>query len=99
MIDYEKLKLANELAEKLTNGMAEGHILEIKTWFYNGNSYYELNDITDTISFDNKMNDIDDIIAKLQELTKPKSKYEVGQKVFVINYDGKPSECLIADID
>lgn len=74
MIDYEKLKIANELCEK-TDGYH---------FFCDYSNRYGVSEITlcHKGRYIEDCSDIDDLINKLKELTQPKPKYEVGQEVF-----------------
>ena len=76
MIDYEKIKLAHELCEK-TDGY----------YFYcTYSSKFGIDDIDlcHNDKYDEDCKDIDDLITKLQELTRLKPKYKLGQEVFFI---------------
>lgn len=84
MIDYEKMKIANDIAEKYS--IQHGICLGINIIFGNhalGNSEplrYEMN-IGEIFKFTN----IDDLIIKLCVLTEheqPKPRYEIGDKVW-----------------
>jgi len=86
MIDYEKLKIAHELADKYCkeNNMT----LVIEANYYAGGCvnlghtlYFGTNEIENL-----ERCSLDKIIAKLQELTQPKPKYEEGSKVFYLIY-------------
>ncbi|HDV5783334.1 TPA: hypothetical protein RJD83_000246 [Legionella pneumophila] len=74
MIDYEKLKIANELCEKI-----DGY-----HFFCDYSNRYGVSEITlcHKGRYNEDCSDIDDLINKLKELTQPKPKYEVGQEVF-----------------
>lgn len=77
MIDYEKLKLAHELVNKLANS-------KFRISF--GSHTDEI-----TFSIDEKweiIHSIDDLIVKLQELVQPKPKYQIGQDVWVLGLKG-----------
>jgi len=96
MIDYEKLKLAHELADKLNL-----YSYEIKLRTYKGvtqlicfNYRHE-----DSLWVDSEFNSIDDLIAKLQELTQPESKYKVGETIWYVNSRQIPLSMKIQYID
>ena len=89
MIDYEKLKEAHELCAKLDKRCS----LEVcffrlgkpRFIFCHGSS--EVNDIC--------VEEIDDLIAKLQELTKPEPKFKVGKEVWYVGADNEPCSLII----
>ncbi len=83
MIDFDKLKLAHELCESMDSlyfdislGMDEGVIN-----LYDANKENQL--IYDTES-------IDDLIAKLQELSSLKPKYEINNYIWIVLEDNAP---------
>ena len=86
MIDYEKLKLAHELAEKI-DCVCE---FEINVNFP-GSDNFKLNygRCEDHILYTNIVSyrSIDDLIVKLKELTQPGHKYEVGQTWWYLEPD------------
>ena len=86
MIDYEKLKIAYELAEKYRSC---GNYISIQTHFNEDDSgithYYNLYE--NRGEFPLCQGTIDDLIIKLQKLTAPKSKYRVGDTTFLIDAD------------
>jgi len=80
MIDYEKLAEAYELAEKYYNSTGISILIEVHIAIGCRENDPEL-------WIDKKyipVNSIDEIITKLQELTKPEPKYEVGQETWMI---------------
>jgi len=87
MIDYDKLKLAMDLAEKYSG--QENKCMYIRTVF----PFNSLVSNTYTMNFGGinvqeiGFNDIDELIARLQELTQRKSKYALGQKVLFRFHD------------
>lgn len=82
MIDYEKLKLAHELAYALSKDT--GNRCDIKVSIYFGDKpIFGYCHYGSEPNFYESMS-IDDLIAKLQELTQPKPKYEIGQEVWFI---------------
>lgn len=90
MIDYNKLKLAQELNSKLPSGYCITH-----HWDMNAcGDYFRLYDRNGVKDF----HDLDDLIAKLRELTQTKPKYEVGQIVAYIDEDNAPAEFIIEGI-
>lgn len=97
MIDYEKLKAAIELLQKATVNQGEQKILQVNICSYNGALFYELHDVTDTLSFDNNMNDIEGLIAKLKELTKPEPKFKLGDEVWLYDYYIHQVNCFVID--
>lgn len=95
MIDYEKLKIAHELAEKLESKYVFRHEI-------GGISYvYCILDVSlaqpNWIIFENTS--IDVLIAKLTELTHPKTKYKVGDTVLFLSSGGCIGEGKIGGID
>jgi len=93
MINYEKLKIAHELAKKS----------DARMWHYvdknkDNASGYEFQILTDD-AFERwgkhsyTTNDIDEVIAKLQELTQPNPKYKQEQTVWFL------SQCMHNEIE
>lgn len=83
MIDYDKLKIAHELLEKYRMNEAMG-LVAIQTQLC-------INGVIYALTLDNGEcelfhNNLDGMIAKLQELTQPKPKYELGQEVWYVIY-------------
>lgn len=82
-IDYQKLQLAHELAEKLRE-MQSREITIVHTFWDDSSPPYQLfigePDYFDGNSINNL--DLDSLIMALQELTQPKPKYEIGQTVW-----------------
>lgn len=80
MIDFEKLKIAHELAAELktkrnvTATICVCHLL-------NGDFRYVL---TDGRLQQDAFESLDALIARLQELTQPKSKYKIGDSVWFV---------------
>lgn len=74
MIDYEKLKIAHEMGKKLPTGISV--TLSINSGDIHKS--YELSMIIQTEETIEHINTIDELIAKLRELTKPEPKYKVG---------------------
>jgi hypothetical protein len=83
MIDYEKLREAHELAEKIPYCL-----LTIRHSKHDGTNYY-LECPRDWKNIYHYCEDIDDLLIKLKELTQPKPKYQVGQYVWVTNSSNK----------
>ncbi|MFQ2987905.1 hypothetical protein ACKJL9_06345 [Legionella pneumophila] len=82
MIDYEKLKLAHELANKLN----------VKLWVniaINAEESYPFVAWINQCNSKHEIHCIDDLITKLKELTRPKPKYEIGQEIWVL-VDNEP---------
>jgi hypothetical protein len=88
MIDYQKLQLAHELAEKLDQRVS----IEV-CFFRFGTQRYTFNADNFNDSFSD--NNLDDFIAKLQELTAPKPKYESGTTVWRINDEDRPVDVYL----
>lgn len=84
MIDYEKLKLAHELYSKIQDEYWIGYFWPNYTNSFLGYFRLSKNESTEFEDFDT----IDSLITKLQELTQPKSKYEIGQEVFALKRRG-----------
>lgn len=83
MIDYEKLKVAHELAEKLPDEYSVGHY-----WANCKSSYLDYFRLHNEYTADfEDFESIDDLIDKLQELTQPKPKYRFkpGDSAFFAN--------------
>lgn len=91
MIDYGKLKLAHELAEACSSHYLvhivgkKGHEFTLVNW---------LPDMPDMIFYSE-----DALIEKLTELTRPKSKYEVGQTIWFLDCEKKIREFIIYTIE
>lgn len=79
-IDYDKLKVAHALAEKLSNQDKSYTVIGVS---HTDGFFNEFSLSSYGISTDYKS--IDDLLEKLQELTKPKPKYEVGQEVWLVS--------------
>lgn len=89
MIDYEKLKLAHRLNNKA--------YLKIIPIFGDSGEMISFNYFAEIKGRDNYFDNIDDLIAFLQELTEPK--YKIGDKVwFVDSYQGL-RELIITEIN
>ena len=86
MIDYEKLKKAHELAEKLSYESDE--IIRIYTVFYQKNKPF----VSAENDFDEIARGEDAIIAKLTELTQPEQKYK--EAWYIHNGDVLSTEVL-----
>ena len=89
MIDYDKLKSAHELANSY--GKIKDSYVALTTYAYYKNRNYIDDAIKFKLSIDNfdiVFDSIDDLVAKLTELTQPESikpKYEIGQEVWFID--------------
>ena len=91
MIDYEKLKIANELAKKI----------KYETRFHIGDNVNASSDFgrfffSTSIYFDNDVevySNLDELIARLQELTQSKPKYEVNQLVWYLDLPVNKIHC------
>lgn len=94
MIDYEKLKIAHELAVKY-NPDCLVSVTFYSNCFTRFDYRVELHGCTEYFT-----GDIDKLLIKLKELTqpeKPTPKYEVGQEVWVIDGEN-PIACSINDV-
>lgn len=89
MIDYNKLKMAHELAHQAKIDL----VTTVRT-FEDGDCR-----LSAAITGLQHTNDIDGIIDKLKELTKPEPKYALGDKVWIIDYEHGPVETMICEID
>lgn len=88
MIDYEKLKLAHELATKIKNF----HVVVRTNFIFPGDkdrstfACYFLDIVRQPPEHpaieEGKFSDLDDLIAKLRELTQSDPKYKVGDEVW-----------------
>lgn len=82
MIDYDKLKIAHELADKYVCYNHENCTLTNTYYARAYGHYYDI--VTPTLGTLN-FKTIDSLISKLKELTQPdKPKYEVGQEVWFV---------------
>lgn len=95
MIDYEKLKKAIELSQKY--GIEHNETSTLTCVIYaHTNEYYEWQTYSHPKFTTQK---IDELLAKLEELTQPQPKYKVGQTVFLIWSDAwEIREFLIRDM-
>jgi hypothetical protein len=84
MIDYEKLKIVCQLAEKLSR-KDKWVTIEIEFTGQNGLENYGLTATNEACLYFGKK--IDELITTLTELTQSKSKYEIGQEVWLIDCD------------
>lgn len=88
MIDYEKLKIAHELALKVDRA--------IKYIFGNSiantpcHQFYIQN-----YTEEERCDDIDDLISKLQELIQPEPKYKAGDQLWFVDYSNKPTSIIV----
>lgn len=95
MIDYDKLRTAHELADKIdcicefdifTNENASLFKINyerIDRYFHKHESYIN----------------IDNLITKLTELTQSKPKYEIGQEVWFIDCEDEIDKLIVGSID
>ena len=83
MIDYNKLKIAHELAEKYYNDTSICNSIRIEYYFDDEPyiSYQWHNTREDKIDL---YKHIDELIIKLKELTQPDPKYKEGQKIYAL---------------
>lgn len=86
MIDYDKLKIANELAKQIKYETRFNMIDNVNAlsdfgrFFFSASIYLD-----DDIAI---YHNLDDTIAKLQELTQPKPKYATRDIVYFVSCDG-----------
>ena len=101
MINYNKLKLAHELAEKITKTNINYRCDIVVSYEYEEAGPAFIIDINNNgePEFWWSCDNIDSLIGKLQELTAPKPKYEAGQEVWFIDGDCKPSMANITGTD
>lgn len=86
MIDYDKLRLAHELANKYYQQSNSGVVIESNFEFGCTLEYVYRLWIDQNIS---SFNEIDDLITKLKALTQPEPKYKVGDTVWM-EINGEP---------
>ena len=85
MIDYEKLKIAHDMAFKITKN-SEPNYMQVRYRFVFDSDEFRfyaelgLNYGRENLEF----RSIDDLISKLKELTKRLPKYEIGQEVYYL---------------
>ena len=89
MIDYEKLKLAHELANEYSKSKKWDQLIYISVGMSKLELRYSIEIYKNSEDMNIKFDDgcqftycIDELITKLQELTKPNPKYEVRQKAW-----------------
>lgn len=81
MIDYNKLRIAHELANELTYDS-----WSIDLWYWKESNLYLISFEDDKgISHEYEYENIDYLIAELTKLTQPKSKYKAGQEVWYLD--------------
>lgn len=89
MIDYEKLKLAHELAQDYAEKKDTVTSLSITIRFDSRGAYEYRADFSGTEYHEEiDPTTLDDLLAKLKHITqdKPKPKYELGQAVWFIDF-------------
>jgi len=87
MIDYQKLKLAHELVEEYAELNRTCTSLSVTVRFLRDDEIEYQFDFSGTDENEEiESTTLDDLIAKLQELGQPKSKYNAGQKVWSYTY-------------
>lgn len=99
MIDYEKLKLAHELA---ANYAASNwpRKMSVTIDCQGKNLQYILQIVEkEKLLFDWMFENLDNLIVQIQQSTQPQSKYKVGQEVWRLNDKYEPQSFKIADID
>ncbi len=92
MIDTEKLKIAHELTKKL-----DGHYVEILLGCDDEPSIKLMNENLHLHLLTTW--NIDELITKLEELNKPKPKYNVGDIVWRLNDEYNATSLLITEIE
>jgi hypothetical protein len=92
MIDYNKLKLAYELADKLAK--KELYSVEIDTRLFSLDDQKPIFYLSLRTSLSMEFKTIDLLIAKLEELTKLKPKFNVDDFLWIIN-DSDPYQIRI----
>ena len=99
MIDYEKLKIAHELADKSSDYFFKLSF-GVDDYGSDGTYWYEIELFCahGEVECTGLFNDIDDLITKLRELTAPKPKYKVGDSIWV-NEQNEALETVIVDRD
>lgn len=93
-IDYEKLKIAHDIIKRNAD-------YYFNASFFDGDVIFEIYKRIPDV-FSDVTNNVDDLIAKLKELTQheePKPKYEVGQTLWFIDCDHTINSILIDEID
>lgn len=99
MIDYEKLQLAHELAHKYA--LQSDDVINITVHFMGKDIVYFLDG---SAIYESDYGSIDEVIAKLTELTKPEHKYKIGENIWAISDPEnvplmlKVSNCFISNI-
>ncbi len=83
MIDYEKIKLAYALAYKYSEQTQSVVRISISISYALGDFCCAL---STAFGGEKSYSNIDEIVSVLQELTKPKTKYEVGQEIYYCDY-------------
>ncbi len=84
MIDYQKLKIAHELT-KILPFTSYSFDCWCCTGFESSFFYTLTFEDNENIIHEYESENIDDLIKKLQELTKKQSKYKMGQKVYYLD--------------
>jgi hypothetical protein len=83
MIDYDKLKTAHELAELYGKQIDEWMDVAVTLNAPSKNHPFPFAFGPTGKDFDNRFSSLDELIAKLEELTKPAPKFKVGDNVWV----------------
>lgn len=91
MIDYDKLRMANELADKLPYESFHFDVWHTQDGYFYLLTFEDKDNMTNEFESEN----IDHLIAKLQTLTQPKAKYEdlkyePGNRVWRLNEEYEP---------
>lgn len=98
MIDYEKLKIAHEMAFKITKN-SEPNYMQVRYRFVFDSDEFRfyaelgLNHGRENLEF----RSIDDLISKLQELTKRLPKFKIGQTIYY-EVNNKIREAIIEGV-
>ena len=83
MIDYEKLKVAMELATKINCYLS----IELVHAHDSCGTSRMIICFRESGCLNQSFDSIEDLIAKLQELTKPEPKYKLSDEVFILHHD------------
>jgi len=95
MIDYDKLKIAHELCEKLS--IIKNQYIQVKIQICLNDCSYALENNANIFKFE-WFDSIEELITKLKELTEPQPKYKIGQEVWYITCEFEPISTKIEDL-
>jgi hypothetical protein len=97
MIDFEKIKKAINLAQMISK--QESIYIHIDIQIGDSDEFLSFGFLDPNEQYKYWFHNIDDLIAKLEELIKPESKYEVGQTIWFIDSENEICSLIIEHIN